>query len=415
MLVVDDNEHNRLIFEEQLDWWQIRSVVTVGADDAERAVAAALAAGDPFDAVLLDMSMPDRDGLDLALALRQNPAYADLRLLMLTSATVPNAEELEAVGIAECLTKPALSAELRGALLRHLAGVEPPPVPEPAAPTEAGSARRILVVEDNPVNQLVAVGLLEALGYVATTAGDGVDALAILRTEEFDAVLMDVQMPRLDGYATTRAIRAGETDGVRLPVIAMTAAAVEGERERCLAAGMDDFLTKPVDPRSLATMISHWIGDDAPRTHQTRRAPRSVPPVDAHDRDDDVTSMLALDRLDELRDLDPGNTTYLDRAIGNFMRNTPETLVAIRAAAADRDAAELKHLSHKLAGGALNLGVNRAGRTAQEIELVADSGSTDGTDELIERLAQDLEDGRAALQAYQATYSTGAERTAAAD
>ncbi len=250
VLVVDDNEHNRLIFAEQLAWWKLRSVVAVSADEAERAVAEAVAAGDPFEAALLDMSMPERDGLDLARALRRNPAYAGMRLLMLTSATTPSTQELRDVGIAECLTKPTLSVDLRRALLRHLAGVEPRPATEAPPVPEIGSARRILVVEDNPVNQLVAVGLLEALGYVATTADDGQVALEMLATEEFDAVLMDVQMPRMDGYAATRAIRAGEAPGVRLPVIAMTAAAVEGERERCLGGRNGRLPDQTGQPRS---------------------------------------------------------------------------------------------------------------------------------------------------------------------
>ena len=176
---------------------------------------------------------------------------------MLTSATVPSAQELAATP-----ASPSASPSRRcprtcaARCCATWPGVEPRTAAKAPAAAGAGAAKRILVVEDNPVNQLVAIGLLEALGYVATTADDGQDALEILETEEFDAVLMDVQMPRLDGYAATRAIRAGETAGTRLPVIAMTAAAVEGERERCLAAGMDDFLTKPVDPGALAAMIS---------------------------------------------------------------------------------------------------------------------------------------------------------------
>jgi CheY-like chemotaxis protein len=314
---------------------------------------------------------------------------------------VPSAEELRDVGIAECLTKPALAADLRSMLLRHLAGVEPRPAVQAPAINEVGSARRILVVEDNPVNQLVAVGLLEALGYTVTTAEDGQVALDILATDEFDAVLMDVQMPRLDGYATTRAIRAREAGGVRLPVIAMTAAAVEGERERCLASGMDDFLTKPVDSGALAAMVAHWIGGETPDP------PRSVRAVHPHDGGDERLALLALERLDELRDLDPANTTYLDRAIGNFVTNTPTTLESIRAAAAAGDAETLKQVVHKLAGGALNLGVMTAGRTAQEIELIADTGSTDGTEGLLAKLEAELATGREALLAYQATYSSG--------
>ena len=400
VLVVDDNAHNRLILEEQLAWWRARSATVDSADAAEAAVAAAAAAGDPFEGVLLDMSMPGRDGLDLARALHGDPVYAALRLVMLTSATCPETGELEDAGIAECLVKPVLGAELREALLRHLAGVEPRPAAEPRTSAALVSSRRVLVVEDNPVNQLVAVGLLEALGYTARTAEDGVEALEALQQEPFDAVLMDVQMPRMDGYTATRAIRTAENGGERLPVIAMTASAVEGERERCLAAGMDDFLTKPVDPSALAAVLDLWMPDGDPAGARNLTLV-SIPPTP----DSELLEGLALERLDELRDLDPGNTTYLDRAIGNFVANTPGTLDTIRAAAEAGDAAVLKQVSHKLAGGALNLGVNAAGRTAQEIELVADTGSTDAAAPLVDRLEADLARGRAALRAYQATYT----------
>jgi PAS domain S-box-containing protein len=399
VLVVDDNAHNRMILREQLDWWRVRSATAVDADAAESLVAKAAAAGDPFDAVLLDMSMPGRDGLDLARALHRQPAYAQLRLLMLTSATCPSGEELDAAGIVDCLIKPVLGAELRSSLLRHLAGVELQPNAEPPSSGANASARTVLVVEDNPVNQLVAVGLLEALGYTARTADDGLEALSALEESAYDAVLMDVQMPRMDGYAAARAIRAAENGGNRIPVIAMTAAAVEGERERCLAAGMDDFLTKPVDPSALAAVLDLWMPRDEPRARALAVVPAASTP------DSELLAGLARDRLDELRDLDPGDTTYLDRAIGNFVANTPDTLAAIRSAVLAGDPATLKQLSHKLAGGALNLGVTGAGRTAQEIELAADAGSIDGAAVLVDRLEAELARGRAALLAYQATYA----------
>ena len=388
VLVVDDNDHNRLILEEQLTGWRVRAAVAAGADEAERMVAAARSAGDPYDAVLLDLSMPGRDGLDLACSLDHG-----LTRLMLTSTTTPAADRLEEAGIAACLTKPVLAADLRQALLRHLAGVGPRPVPAQPAATGDGAAHRVLVVEDNPVNQLVAVGLLEALGCATETADDGAAALDALAARDFDLVLMDIQMPRMDGYAATRALRER---GLTVPVVAMTAAAVEGERERCLAAGMDDFLTKPVDPSALSAVLGQWFDEAGPGDGG------SVRPV-TEDRDD-ITG-LELERLDELRDLDPGNTTYLDRAIGNFVANTPGTLAAIKEAVAAGDAPTLKQVSHKLAGGALNLGVTEAGRTAQQIELAADTGSTEGAVELLPRLEQALEEGRVALLAYQAAYS----------
>ena len=157
-----------------------------------------------------------------------------------------------------------------------------------------------------------------------------------------------------------------------------------------------------MDPSALAGVLEHWLGGESVAPRRTLRGvsengASSPSPIDG----------LATDRLDELRDLDPGNTAYLDRAIGNFVTNTPTTLESIRQAIADADAAVLKQVSHKLAGGALNLGVTAAGRTAQQIELLADTGTTEGADVLTDQLERDLETGRTALLAYQATYSTG--------
>ena len=349
--------------------------------------------------MLLDLTMPDRDGLDLARAVRADPAYDALRLMMLTSATSLTADQLEEVDIAACLSKPTLASEIR------VGAVGAPGRDRPSAdarhsrpPADGRSRRGCSWSRTTRSTSWSPSGCSRRSATRRETADDGEVALVALAEGDFDAVLMDIQMPRMDGYATTRAIRAGETDD-RLPVIAMTAAAVEGERERCLAAGMDDFLTKPVDPTALAAVLDQWIsGSEAPAE------PRSLPIVS--DAAHSPVPGLELTRLDELRDLDPGNTAYLDRAIGNFVTNTPGTLATIRQALADGDAATLKSVSHKLAGGALNLGVTAAGRTAQQIELVADTGSVDGAVELVDQLDAALEDGRTALRAYQASYTS---------
>ena len=396
VLVVDDNEHNRLILEEQLRWWRARPQVVAGADEALAALAAATEDGDPFEGVLLDLVMPRRDGLDLAEELRRDPAYDDVVLLMLTSRTVPDPDRVRAARIVDLLAKPVLGSVLRDALLHHLAGAAPRPSDERAQTCTTRERCRVLVVEDNPVNQMVATGMLESLGYEAETADDGVSALEAMARGSYDAVLMDVQMPRMDGYAATRQIRAHEEAGHRIPVIAMTAAAVEGERDRCLAAGMDDFLTKPVDHAALRAVLERWLSDSAEVEERVdERSGRNQAPDEDLDRR----------RLDELRDLDPGDTTYLDRAIGNFVANTPTTLATIRQAHETGDVETLRQASHKLAGGALNLGVTTAGRIAQQIELTTESGSTDDAGGLLDPLEVALDEGRVALLAYQASYS----------
>jgi CheY-like chemotaxis protein len=255
--------------------------------------------------------------------------------------------------------------------------------------------RRILVVEDNAVNQMVAVGLLESMGYEADTADDGVLALEALAAADYDLVLMDVQMPRLDGYATTREIRAREGAGARLPVVAMTAAAVEGERERCLAAGMDDFLTKPVDPEALTAVLATRLGRG--RSLPARRLGSAPAPAPAAEG-------LDLERLDMLRDMGDGDTSYLDRAIGRFVAGSSELLEAIRSAVDDADVAALQQAAHRLAGSAGNLGVVAVATLARELEHLADAGSARPADGAVERLAATLERGRAAVLAYRESY-----------
>lgn len=401
-LVVDDNEHHREVLAGQLGWWRMRCDGVASADGAEAALQEALAAGDPYEVVLVDrtLALPRRNGIQLARGLRATPAYDETELLLLTGTTDLDTPAVRENGIADVLVKPVATRALRSALLEHVAGVDvrvTSPDPTGAAPRQR---RRILVVEDNPVNQMVAVGLLDALGYDADTADDGIDALEVYGKRHYDAVLMDVQMPRLDGYAATRALRERET-GTRVPVLAMTAAAVEGERERCLEAGMDDFLTKPVDPDALAATLALWLSD---------RPSAPAPPAPAAPAPPAApVAGLDVERLDMLRDMSPGDTTYLDRAIANFVANTPGQLEEIRTAVRAADAEALRASAHKLAGSASNLGVVDAAEAARVLELAESPG---GREDLVEVLERALAEGRDALLGYQAAYAVGGAEAA---
>jgi PAS domain S-box-containing protein len=273
---------------------------------------------------------------------------------------------------------PHPAGDLRLALLRVLAA-------EPGADVTAHSVAegpgkgRILVVEDNPVNQMVATGLLAALGYTSGTADDGLAAIETAGDGSFDAILMDVQMPHMDGYTATRHIRALET-GRRQPIIAMTAAAIAGERERCLEAGMDDFLTKPVDASRLAETLKRWL---APTPWYADR--------------------LDLDRLEELRGLDdPGDgLSYVDRAIANFLGSAGAQLASMQVAAASGDADQLRAVAHRLAGSALNLGASALGEGARELEVHIMNGSLADAVAALPALAELMEVDLEALRAYQ--------------
>ncbi len=278
-------------------------------------------------------------------------------------------------------------------------------VGRPMSPTLQvhGVARRILVVEDNPLNRMVATGILRALGHEVETAEDGLVALQRLRESFYDLVLLDVQMPRLDGYGTARAIRETErqSDMGRTPVIALTAAAVEGERERCLQAGMDDFLTKPIDPAMLSLSLRRWLGD-APteRAHPTSGRPVKEVPMPQAD-DDTVVDMPVLDlaRVRMLRDLVPGDTSYLDRVVDNFMVKSREAEKTLWQALRSGDAEQLRFHAHSLKGSAANIGLTRVAEVAELLQRLGGAGDVEDGEVLLRHLATLLEDGREALRA----------------
>jgi PAS domain S-box-containing protein len=395
VLVVDDNANNRLILGEHLGRWQAVATSADSVPVALEHLRAAAEAGRPVDAVLLDLAMPDLDGMDLAALVRADERLAGTPLIMLTSMDGPPDATLRDAGIVECLTKPVLARDVHEALVRAL-GSLPDEHPRrqngPARTGEPSGVRpRLLVVEDNDINQLVALGILETLGYAADTADDGEQAVGAWRDGSYAAVLMDVQMPRMDGYAATRAIRALEPEGERVPVLAMTAAAVEGEREKCLAAGMDDFLTKPVDPQALGAMLQRWVHD----AEDGRQVPTQV-------RDGD--GVLDLDRLDMLRDLDPTSTAYLDRAIANFVARGPESVGTIRRAVVDGNAEALTQAAHRLKGSALNLGMPAVGHLAYELEMLGDGGGSPVATDLLDSLEEALAQAVGRVREYQRSY-----------
>jgi PAS domain S-box-containing protein len=398
VLVVDDNANNRLILSEHLSRWDVRPTTAPGALRALESMRRAAGAGERFDAVLLDMAMPVHDGMHLAAMVQADEGLAGTPLIMLTSSAEPGEAELLEAGIVECLTKPVLAGDVVESLLRAFDGGEDArrrtcsDLPVEDDPATGPDRPRLLVVEDNPVNQLVALGILETLGYAADTADDGVEAVEAWERGGYAGVLMDVQMPRMDGYAATRAIRDLEPEGERIPVLAMTAAAVEGEREKCLAAGMDDFLTKPVNPDTLATMLRRWLGGDVAERPVVRPEPGRR------------EGILDLDRLDMLRDLDPGSAGYLDKAIGNFVARVPESVHAIRSATAARDPEALTAAAHRLKGSALNLGLPVVGHLAHELEMLGDSGGTAGAPALLEDLEEALSRAVVEVLGYRTAY-----------
>jgi len=259
VLVVDDNQTNRLILTEQLGAWGMTPEVVEDAPQGLAMLRAAVREDRPYALVLLDLCMPGMDGLELARLVTHDPELTGTPLVLLTSGPDVSHADAGDAGIGARLTKPVHLAQLHNALQdvwSARATVEPPQVAAPAAPTRRG---HVLVAEDSSTNQMVAVGILEHLGFTAEVAGNGREALDALERRSYDAVLMDCQMPEMDGYDATRELRRREGDGRRTPVIAMTAGVLDDERERCTEAGMDDFVPKPVNPSTLESTLARWL------------------------------------------------------------------------------------------------------------------------------------------------------------
>ena len=266
--------------------------------------------------------------------------------------------------------------------------------------------QRILVVEDNQVNQMVAVGLLESAGYVADVAEDGLEAVAAMAGDHgYAAVLMDCRMPRMDGFTATRAIRAQERVGARVPIIAMTASALQGERERCLEAGMDDFLTKPVDSLRLQRVMRQWTTDDVRPATAATLEPAAEGPDPASDGVPEDT--VDVERIEMLHEMVKDGLSLFQRSSGNFIAHAEDHLTAIGAAVAAADAEALMATAHKLKGSALNLGLPRVGAAALVLEENGREGRLDGSTEAYLVLEQEMGRAVVALERERAARTSG--------
>jgi two-component system, sensor histidine kinase and response regulator len=264
VLIIDDNAVNRRIYREQCAGWGMQPEIAADGPAALDALTTAADRGKPFDLLLLDANMPDMDGFDVAEAVARRPELSGATIMMLTSSgQYGDTSRCRALHITSYLVKPITSEDLLfaigRALAKHVPAAVKATVPTPAAliPPAALTPLHILLAEDNIVNQRVAAGLLTSRGHDVTIADNGVDALAALARERFDLVLMDLQMPEMDGFEATAIIRQRErVTGERLSIVALTANAMVGDRERCLDAGMDGYLSKPFDISGLVAEIA---------------------------------------------------------------------------------------------------------------------------------------------------------------
>ncbi len=418
VLVVCPSDRRRELIGHQVSLWQARVEAVAAVTEAEQLVSTSTSSTgcpDPVAAVVLDL--PDDAGearhrLERVLA-TVPPSTAVVVLAVDPEVVDVRPEERAALHV---LVKPAPSTALREALSGPSVGTADPHVAALSSGSPTGL--RVLVVEDNEVNQMVATGMLTSLGYEVQVAPDGVVALEIFDPAVHHVVLMDVQMPRLDGYGAARALRERYGDSIRTPIIAMTAGAISGERERCLASGMDECLTKPVDLALLRRTLSRWTDHAADGAADVTAAPENAEGPTPAEPTGEATAAtvpggveeLDLDRLDLLRDLDAPDTAYLDQAVANFVARGPEAVTLIRDALVRNDGDAVRFTAHKLAGSALNLGLKRVGAAARDLEQRADGPLTDDVTTLSLRLESLLAIDIPALLTYQSAYQRGHDR-----
>jgi signal transduction histidine kinase/CheY-like chemotaxis protein/HPt (histidine-containing phosphotransfer) domain-containing protein len=378
VLVVDDNETNRALIRHQLSAWSMAHEDSADGIDALARLRNAVEEDRPFNVALIDRVMPEMDGLDLTRRIKADSGIAAVKVVILTSSAERLATaELPLLGVDAWLTKPVKQSSLYDALITVMSDRPARRQGELSAPMPARSIRddiRILVVEDNPVNKEVAVRQLARLGYRADVAGNGLEAVEALRRMPYHLVFMDCQMPEMDGFDATRAIRKDEGDERRTPIIALTANAREGDRERCLAAGMDGYLSKPTRESDMAEVLNRWLPGET------------------------VSDPLDLEVLDGLRALGQGTDDFIREVAALYLEDSPRRLASIGDAAAGGDARALASAAHALKSSSTHMGAVDVRRLCDTLERMADRGELASAAPVIERLRVEYERAEASLR-----------------
>ncbi|MCG3201040.1 MAG: Signal transduction histidine-protein kinase BarA [Gammaproteobacteria bacterium] len=396
LLILDDNAGSREAMRMQFEAWGMKGLAVTKGDHVLRALQQATASGRPFDAAILDQSAPGISAVDLVRVIKATPAIADIRIIMLTAvANLEDTGQWLTAGADAYIEKPVRQLDLQKCLLRVLgcAGrvVNATVGTRPAA-EEAHYAAHVLVAEDNPVNQEVIVTLLEGYGCRVSVMGDGKEAVEAvtgssvdLAHDPYDLVLMDCQMPILDGYAATRRIRewartAGR--GACPPIIALTANSLQGDRERCLQAGMDDYLSKPLRRTELSEVLMRWLPMKS-RVPVRDARPVATPAAreaglaeHAMSADVGILDMEAIGRIRALQR--PGVPDVLSKIVHLFIDHSPRILAAVRQAVANSDAPALRNSAHSLKSSSANIGAARVTAICRRLETMGRDVKLDG-------------------------------------
>jgi PAS domain S-box-containing protein len=373
VLLVDDHATNLENLQTQLTAWKIPSEIAVDEASALKALREAATTPAPFAAALIDHGMPGIDGLGLARAIKGDPAIATTRLVLLTTRGEPlGAEELQRAGILRSYLKPVRQSQLFNALIN--AAADSPAIVAaasgPAPPARAQRQERILLAEDNAINQRVALGQLRGLGYTVDAVANGFEALQAIARAPYDIVLMDCHMPELDGYEATAAIRQREGPGKHIWIIAMTANAMAEDREQCIAAGMDDYVSKPVRLNDLQAALAR------------ARRPFAVRPA---------IDPSGIEALRALRDEDDAGQSLIQSLVVKFTEEAPATINALRAAVDQGDPRAAALLAHGLKGASGHFGAHRLVELCGEMERAGRAGLLDPLPNLLAETNAELQ------------------------
>ena len=382
VLIVDDNATNRKIIHHQIISWKMRNGMASSAAEALTILRREATAGDPYDFVILDMQMPEMDGMMLARAIKADTSIAQTHLIMMSSVGGRGeVEKTKQSGIDAYLTKPVRPSVLFDSLIRVIASsprsVQHFRTRESPISALGKSRAKILVVEDNPINQKVLIRQLEKLGFSPELAADGKEALDKVTREKYDLVFMDCQMPEMDGYQTTREIRKREGTSKHTKIIAMTAHALPGDREKCLAAGMDDYLSKPIDQIALGKKIREiGLSITAGPQEKPRLNFSSFPLLKKDER-----------LFKEMAEL--------------FLQYAPGQFSDVKKSIQQSDAKLLERTAHTLKGSIAHIVKGKAFELASQLEQIGQSGNLENALPLCNLLEEEIDQIKQALLAYQ--------------
>ena len=393
VLIVDDNATNRFILEAQLQAWEAETISAASAAMALEQLKQAVTEGTPFDMAILDIHMPDMDGIMLSRMIKADPALSNIALLALSSVEQDSSSgQTGSSNFFAWIRKPARQSVLRDCLLRQrYASTEATPITACATPPPTVCNRRILLAEDNPVNREVALGMLEFLGCHVDLAENGRQAVEAVSTHRYDLVFMDCQMPILDGFAATAAIRRHEASigtGQHIPIIALTANAMEGDREQCLAAGMDDYLSKPFSQEDLRAALQRWMvtkpleQQPAPQAlfedKTIHHTPLGIPVIN----ESVWNTLLAMERS--------GRPGAVQTILSLYLSDSRRLILEIRKAIQSGDAAKLNAGAHQLKSASAQVGALAAAHYSGEIERLARDQQLDVATDLLNPLEQSV-------------------------